>query len=211
MESFLMGVISYLSSRNILIVYLFVFINAYLQVVFPPHPGDVIIIFEGYLTSLPGSFEFLPILLVNLCASIFGCYCVFKLGFTKGHKVFEYKLVKKFITRRQQRKVKLLFHKYGNFAVFISKFIPGLNIVMILFAGIFKLKPFFVYIAVVLSLIIHHIAYMSLGRVLGDNMPYIKHLISTYNEIVAAIFGILILLFVIYRFLSKKSSNPVKG
>ena len=210
MESIIMGVIDFLTTRNILVVYLFYFISAFLQVVFPPHPGDVIIIFEGYLTSLPGSFEFFPILLVNLCASILGCYSVFKFGYTKGYKVFEYKLIKKYIARKQQKKVKLLFHRYGYLALFISKFIPGLNIVMILSAGIFKMKPSLVYALVIASLVIHHIAYLLLGRVLGYNMGYIKHLISTYNEIVGVIFVLFIVGFIIYKYLIKKEAKRDK-
>lgn len=204
MEQFLFGLIHYVLGKNVFLVYGFFFISSFLQMVFPPHPGDVILVFQGYLTSISDSFTIIPVLLTNLAATLTGSVCIYKLGFKNGDRVFEYRIIQRYILKKHKDKASRLFHKYGYFAVLLSKFIPGVNAVMILFAGIFKVRPRRVYLSIAVSSLVHHLICLMLGRFLGYNMENIKNILATYNSIIILFVLSAVVVYGVYYFMLGK-------
>ncbi|MCX7746472.1 MAG: DedA family protein [Clostridia bacterium] len=206
MELFIIDFINNIIEKNVFVVYMIFFASSFLQIVFPPHPGDVVLVFQGYLTGLSSSFNFFMILINAIIATLAGSLCVYELGYRKGQKVFEYKLVKKWIPVKHVKKAEKIFRKYGHFAVFASKFVPGVNMLILLFSGIFKVKRTEVYISIFFSTLIHHTLLVVLGKFLGNNMPYIKRIISTYNGIIIALLALFIIGAFILYFRRKKTA-----
>lgn len=210
MEQFIFNIIEYILSKNIFFVYGFFFLTSFIQMIFPPCPGDLILVFQGYLSIRGEAFSVISLLLLNMTATLAGSILVFKFGYKKGEKVFKNKIVKKYINRKHRIKATRLFEKHGYFAVLMSKFIPGVNAVIILFAGIFKVRPFQVYFSLFVSSLLHHIICLVLGRVIGYNIHNIKRALITYNGIVLVIVAVAALLYVFYRFRLYKSRSIAK-
>ncbi len=89
---------------------------------------------------------------------------------------------------------------HGQF--FFSKFIPGLNPVIILFSGIFRIKSYIVYLSFISAAIIHNTGLVLIGRFLGNNIDSIKQFIRTYNIIVVCL--ILVVLLVLFVFSKRR-------
>lgn len=211
MESLVLDIINNIIGRNIVLVHLVFFISSFLQMVFPPHPGDFILVFQGYLTGISSSFSVVFIILNSAAATFAGSYIIYKLGYGKGDRVFEYKLAKRFISCRHRMKARNFIEKYGVFAIFASKFIPGINAVTILFAGIFKLKRSTAYPAIIASIIIHHILHVMLGRFLGNNMNHVKKIITTYNGIVLAFLAAAAVTYILYQYITARAVKHEKA
>lgn len=210
MEKLIFELIYYVLGKNVLLVYGFFFLSSFLQMVFPPHPGDVILVFQGYLTTMGGSFDFIPVLVTNLAATITGSLCIYKLGYKNGENVLEFRLVKKYILQKHREKAARLFDKYGYFAILISKFLPGVNAVMLLFAGIFKVRARHAFFSIFVSSLLHHIFCLVLGRLVGYNIQNIKHILATYNLIIIILVSTVAVVFGAYYFMFSKWSRREK-
>jgi len=210
MESYLINLINDILYENTVLVYVIFFISSFLQMVFPPHPGDVILIVQGYVTTLSNKYPVVPVLLNAVTATSLGTYIIYKLGYVKGEAVLEYKIIKRFISKKNQDRARAIFDKYGSFAIIASKFILGINAVIILFAGIFRVKKKVAYPAMFLAIIIHHILFIILGRILGNNLNYVKKVISTYNYVVLGLIAAVIISVLIYRVVKGRQKKAVE-
>ncbi|MCX7711234.1 MAG: DedA family protein [Clostridia bacterium] len=210
MENLLLDFIKNVLVQHPLLTYVFFFISCLLQLVFPPFPSDVILIFQGYITTVSSSFSFMAIYINAMCGTLLGSYIVYKFGFVFGNKVFEFSFIKRYIDDKHRGRAEKLFKKYGPFAIFISKFLPGINALMILFSGILRMKSRKVLFPVAASVVIHHFIILILGRTLGDNIGYVKKLISTYNWIAVAFILLVGLLYFSFRLLMKYRQGWIK-
>ena len=184
MEAFLMNIIDYILNKNFIVIYSFFFVSSFLQITFPPWPGDTLLLFQGYLTTKSTVFSIFPLLVNAGIATSLGSFIFYWLGYKNGELVFKYKLVNKYISQKSRDKAKKIFHKYGSHAIIASKFIPGVNTVIILFAGIFKIKPYIACSSILFSALFHNFIYILLGKMLGQNMTYLKKLITSYNSVI---------------------------
>jgi membrane protein DedA with SNARE-associated domain len=208
MDNFILNFIQSIIHGNAVFTYIFFFISAVLQMVFPPFPSDVIIIFEGYLTTLGGSFNFLLVLLNSVMGSIVGSALVYWFGYSKGNEVLRYKVVIKYIDEKHIRRSEKVFHKYGKYGLIISKFIPGTSSLMVLLSGIFRVKKRVYFTYIIVSILLQQVIYMVVGRVIGHNIGRVKKFLSIFN--IASVFAILILalfVFIIYKIRKSKSKK----
>jgi len=211
MEALVFQFVNYVLAKNVVLVYIIFLFSAFIQMIFPPHPGDVLLVFQGYLTSVSTSFNVIPIFIIAIAGTFASSVVVYKFGYNKGDRVFEYGLVRKYVSDKHKESARQLFEKYGTLAILASKFIPGTSAVMLLFAGIFKLKLRVVYLPIIISIIIHDIICIALGIFLGSNMNYVKKIFSTYNGIVIAVVIVAVLGYTVRKFIvnrrAKKSIN----
>ena len=210
MEVLVLEFIRGILDSNIILTYVFFFISCILQLLFPPFPSDVVLIFQGYVTTASSAFNPLGVFCNAVTGTMLGSYLVYRFGYVNGGRVFQFGFVKKYIDKKHRERAEHLFEKYGNFAVFISKFIPGVNAILILLAGVFRVKSRPVLFAVFASVLVHHAAILLLGRYLGDNIAYVKKVISTYNWAVVSVLAILSVFYVVYRFIIKSRRNCIK-
>ncbi len=212
MEDFILNSIHSIVNGNPVVTYIFFFLSGVLQLVFPPYPSDVIIIFEGYVTTVGAHFHFLPILLVSVFGSLVGSVLVYWFGYKKGDEVLRYKIVLKYIDQKHIKRSEKVFHKYGRYGLILSKFIPGTSSIMVLFSGVFKVKKRIYFTYIILSIFLQQIIYLFIGRIIGNNIDGVKRFLSIFNlASLAALVCIIATGFIIYkvRKARKKPSDSV--
>ncbi len=212
MEDFILNSIHSIVNGNPVVTYIFFFLSGVLQLVFPPYPSDVIIIFEGYVTTVGAHFHFLPILLVSVFGSLVGSVLVYWFGYKKGDEVLRYKIVLKYIDQKHIKRSEKVFHKYGRYGLILSKFIPGTSSIMVLFSGVFKVKKRIYFTYIILSIFLQQIIYLFIGRIIGNNIDGVKRFLSIFNlASLAALVCIIAIGFIIYkvRKARKKPSDSV--
>lgn len=165
------------------LAYIFFFISASLQILFPPYPGDSVLIMEGYLSSRD-CFP-LPYLALNAVLSTFlSCVLLYTISYNAGDNVFKIHFISRYISQKSIGLLKKWFKKYGALSIIISKFVPGAGSLTIVVAGTFKVSKFKAYISMAISSILHNIMLLTIGKMAGDNMQYVKSYIKKYDEVV---------------------------
>ena len=174
--------------------YLFFFISQSLQILFPPYPGDMLLIAEGYLAGLAN----LNIILISVNA-ITGTFLtsifLYHVGIKEEYKILHSRIIQYLFDVKKVSKLEKLFNKYGAVVIVISKFIPGIFSITLLSAGVFKVKKKSVYLAVFFITSIHHIMLIILGQTLQENWIVLIRKINLYNRY---IIGIVIIGLILY-------------
>lgn len=175
-------------------VYLFFFASAVLQIIFPPYPGDSILIFGGYLagTWLHGGNAriFLPYWLGTLICSL----ALYELGMWKGEKLLSMKIVLRYFPSSSQQKARNWVLKYGIAIILLCKFVPGLNSLIIIFSGIFRYKRLLAYGGITVATVVHNISFFLAGKVVGDNWENIGNFLYGYNKtVISALITVIII------------------
>jgi Uncharacterized membrane-associated protein len=208
MQNFIFNLVHHVINNNILVTYVFFFLTGILQLVFPPYPSDVIIVFEGYLTTL-GKFYFASVFINSVLGSLIGSMLVYWFGYKKGNEVLRYKLVLKYIDEKHIKRSEKVFHKYGKYGLILSKFIPGTSTIMVLFSGVFRVKKRVYFSYILLSIILQQLVYMIIGRVIGNNINAVNRFLSYFNIASVIVLAALVLLgFIFYKV--RKSKKRVQ-
>ncbi len=206
MEDLILNSIHSIVNGNPVVTYMFFFVSGFLQLIFPPFPSDVIIIFQGYLTTIGTNFNLFLILLVSFTGSLSGSVLVYWFGYKKGDDVLRYKLVLKYIDEKHIKRSEKVFHKYGKYGLILSKFIPGTSSIMVLFAGVFKVRKRIYFSYIVFSILLQQVIYLLIGRVIGHNIDKVKRFLSLFN--IASVAVITVIAIILYWLYKARKSNP---
>lgn len=165
------------------LAYIFFFISASLQILFPPYPGDSVLIIEGYLSSR--DYFPLSVIALNAVLSTFlSCVLLYSISYNTGDSIFKIRFISRYFSQKRIGLLKEWFKKYGALAIIASKFVPGAGSLTILVAGTFKVPRFKAYLSIALSSILHNGMLILIGKMAGDNMEYVKNYIKKYDEVV---------------------------
>lgn len=190
MERSLLSFAESIAKTNPLLAYTFFFLNSVLQVLFPPYPGDSVVIFQGYLSSkglLSTPLLFLSTYTGTFLSSVF----LYMISHRLGEKLVEGRFVKRYFATEKIYKLENWFNKYGSIAIVINKFIPGIGSLTLIGAGLFKLKALPAVISIGAASLLHNIALFMAGRLTGNNMFLLEQFVSQYKNLILS--GILII------------------
>lgn len=208
MEQSLLAFAESLTQNSPFLAYIFFFFNSVLQILFPPYPGDSVVILQGYLSSkgvLNPALHFLTTYLGTFLSSVF----LYMLSHRYGHKLMENKFIKKYFNTQKVLKLDNWFKKYGVAAIIINKFIPGIASLTLIAAGIFELPVIPAIIAISISSFLHMLALFMTGRFTGNNMSFLKKFLYK-NRVILIIIAIIALGVYIYIKFIYKKRNPTE-
>lgn len=186
---------------NPIIAYFFFFINSALQILFPPYPGDSVIVLSGYLSS-SGILNTPMVLTVTLGSTFLSSILLYTLSFKYSDKILSSKFMNRFFNIKKVYSLENWFKKYGSIAIIINKFLPGIGSLTLISAGVLKLPKGSAYASIALASVIHNLLLFAAGRVAGSNMEFIKLTISKYNRI---FFAAAILLALVYAYIKYRN------
>lgn len=195
------------AKTNPILAYFFFFINAVLQVIFPPYPGDSVIIFQGYLSSrgiLNPALLFMSTFAGTLASSLF----LYVISRSFGVRLIEIKFFKKYFHTEKVYKLEKWFDKYGAPAVIVSKFIPGIGSLTLIGAGIFKLKTLPALISIFIASLLRSIFLFMTGQLAGENIELIQEFITRYQNLLLALILLAGALYVYFKYFRKKNRHP---
>ncbi|WP_427340580.1 DedA family protein [Caloranaerobacter sp. DY30410] len=201
MENIILNIIDKLVGGNKLFLYLFFFFSQCLQVIFPPYPGDMVLVIEGYLSELV-NLNIYYILTIAWFGTFLSSLMLYKLG--KKEKILHSKFIKFIFDTKKFLKIKNMFNKYGVAAIFVSKFIPGIYSFTLLIAGICETNEKLTYLTIGIVNIIHHTLLIILGKILKENWAIIINVIKAYNKYVIIATIIFVLSYVLLIRINKK-------
>jgi len=190
-------------AKNILLSYIFFFVSQSLQVLFPPYPGDMILIIEGYLSEEANLNIYIVIANAVISTSLSSIF-LYNIGRKKQEKILHSKIVTFLFGTSKITKLSKLFIKFGAIVIILSKFIPGIFSLTILSAGIFKVKKKFAYLSIIIISFFHNLTLILLGKLVRENWSMILRKIDVYNRYIILLVVTMFIIYLIMLQLKKK-------
>jgi membrane protein DedA with SNARE-associated domain len=106
--------------------------------VFPPVPADSVIAVGAFLT-VDGRGTALGVFLVVWTANVLSAALVYLAARTVGRAFFRGQVGRRLLRREALSRIEQLYDRHGTWAIFASRFIPGVRAVVPAFAGVASL------------------------------------------------------------------------
>lgn len=196
-------IIELINSVQPIWVYALIFGIAYLENILPPIPGDLVVVFGGYLVGM-GKLSFLPTVFWAGLGGAIGFMTLFEIGKHIGRQASEKKGLK-WISQEQLEKSQGWMQKYGQGIVLANRFLAGTRSVISLSAGISHLNTFYTLISSTISSFVWCALLVYLGFWLGDRWELVGEWLATYSKV---IFGVLAVVAAIWAYRKFGKSNP---
>lgn len=189
-------------SRNLNYLLILVFVYSFLEVVFPPIPGDTLMVLSG---SLAGFAKISPIWLIG-CASV-GTLCasllIFNLGYKMEHRILKSPRFSWMLDSKTFVKLEKWFLKYGLAILLVSRFLPVARSGIVLAAGIVNLDRIKSMVAVGISAFVSATFFILLGSYLGSRWQDIFKFWQAWSHPILLSLAGLGFAFLIYRVIQK--------
>lgn len=199
-------------------VYFFLIMMMLLSAIGLPFPEEVTLVSVGILAYIgqnpdkyPPPFVGAPHInpttaaIVAFLAVLLSDFLIYSIGRFFGRRVFEWNIVKRFISPENKVKIENWTHKYGALACGIFRFTPGLRFPGHLACGIVKF-PLWKFLAVdgIAALI-------SVPTQVLLFAHYGEHIYGTFRKLKYVIFGALILFAIYYIFKKRASAKKAEA
>ncbi len=109
--------------------------GAAIENIFPPVPSDTVVVLGGILSDR-GGLAVGPVLAVAWVSNVGAALLVYALARRHGQGVFQTRWGKRLLRPHQLNQVSDFYERYGLVAIFGSRFLPVLRVVIPVFAGI---------------------------------------------------------------------------
>lgn len=185
----------WLLEANPMYLYLAVALYGLAEVLVPPLPGDVLVVFTGYLAGrrglAPGGLVAAGYLGTMVALAL--AYAIGRLGreFLTTHRFW-----RKLFAERQIRRAEIWFARYGWLTLLVSRFLPGIRSPLVMVAGMTRYRPWAAFGLVSVSVLANVTLMVVGGRVLGANWPKVLGFLRYFGwGTVAAVLAVGVLTF----------------
>ena len=189
-----------ISSFPIIIIYVVLFVFAFVENVFPPSPGDTFVIIGAVLAG-KSLIDPVHVFLITIFGSLISIMIIYYLARLKGRKFF-YKKIFYFLTDEKLQKVDDLFARHGEKIIIASRFFVGVRTVVIVMAGIAGVSASRMLLYSAIGVMLWHGILIYAGYALAQNWQIIIDFLMVYNR-VFVVFVFIICCAVLLRRLSK--------
>lgn len=161
-------------------IYVTIVLIAYVENLVPPVPGDMLIVFAGYLVGV-GQLAMLPVILLASLGGTAGFLTMFFVGWTVGSAVFDVDRMR-WVPKAPAHRVRAWILKYGYAVVVANRFLAGGRSVISLAVGAARMDPRRVSMWAALSSLLWCTAIVMLGYIVGDQWAIIGEYLRMYGE-----------------------------
>jgi membrane protein DedA with SNARE-associated domain len=191
---------------NPLALFLIMFGLSVANLFFPPIPLESATLVAGYLSG--AGYGSLIVIVGSTVSGMFtGSLILFFLAKRYGESLFYKTPIKKIITEKSYHRAGKWFQKYGWWAIFIGKVIPGMSFYTIVFAGILRWESKRAATAFLASNLFFFMALALAGRALGSNWGKVIVWLGRLNKIALVIIGFLLVGGLIFYLVRRKTKT----
>ncbi len=173
--------------------YLVILVVAYGENVVPPIPGDMVVVFGGYLVGM-GQLDFWLVVLLSTLGGAAGFMTMYAIGYRIGNAVFDPSRLQ-WLPKQQIGRAEKWLRKWGYGVVLANRFLSGLRSVISLTVGIAHMHPLRTTLFATVSALAWTCVIAYAGYAVGDNWPLISFYLKQYGQ---AITGAILLGLVAY-------------
>lgn len=207
MTDFVENLLMHIDELPLGVVFLFFFVSGFLQIAFPPYPGDTVLVFGGCLGGLALSTAGWLALAGYLSATILTSLVLYELGYRLTDRIFSIKLIAKIMPVEKRASVEAKFKRHGVWLLAVCKFIPGVNTLVILLGGVLRYPRLRGMGAIAVSSTVHNLLFFYAGHVLGRNLDAIHRFLRDYTVFAVAIMVAVCIGLVVWYLLKRKKEK----
>ncbi len=182
-------------------LFLFTFVIAYIENIFPPSPSDVILVFIGSVVGI-GTLSLIPTVIVATLGSMLGFSTAYWMGRTYGIEIVGRGWVP-FVSVSLIEKVEAWFDKYHGWIIVVNRFLAGTRAVVSFTAGITKMKFPRTLVYCTISALAWNALLLWLGMQVGTRWRSVDAYLSAYGWITT----IILVLGVIYWYVRRRKKS----
>lgn len=206
MSNFLQDFVTWMEAVPPLWAYGAILLIAYGENVVPPIPGDMVVVFGGYLAGI-GELDFLVVVLLSTVGGALGFMTMFAIGYVIGDAVKNPDRFR-WIPTKQIVKAESWLERWGYGLVAANRFLSGLRSVISLAVGITRLNPFYTALFATLGAVVWTALIAYAGYAVGDNWPTIGTYLRDYGRAVMALVLLALVVHFVRRYLKRSGSKP---
>lgn len=203
--------LDWLSQLPPLSLYLVFFAVAYLENIIPPIPGDILVVFGGYLAAT-AIVHVVPVYILTTSASVLGFMSVYAVGHLWGHKIGQSRshswLMRK-MGLDYLPKVRIWMGKWGQWLIVANRFLAGARSVISITAGLSGTDPKWTALSSLISSCLWNGILIGAGWVIRKNWQIIVHYLSIYSQTITVIIIAAILIRLSWIFWQRKRQKKV--
>jgi membrane protein DedA with SNARE-associated domain len=179
-EQVLSDLVLWLEGVRPLWVYVAVLLVSYLENVVPPIPGDLLIVFVGYLVGV-GQVGFVPTLALAALGGLLGFMTMFWVGWRVGPVLLDTRRMR-WVPKRGARRALGWLARYGYGVVAVNRFLSGGRSVIALMAGAARMHPSLTALWSGVSSLLWCALLIYAGYVLGDQWEVVGRYLQLYGQ-----------------------------
>jgi len=206
MEEILDSLLGYIVTVDDYYLYLFLFLSAFVENIFPPAPGDTITVFGAFMVGT-GRLEYLLVYLATTAGSVLGFMSLYFLGCFVDRRFFHKKRFRIFSDEAIDKTLKA-FGRYGYYIVLANRFLPGVRSVISITAGFAELRVHAVFLMATISAMVWNFIWIQAGFMLGDNWNTVRkgiaEILGSYNRAALIIISLVAAYFFLKKILVRK-------
>lgn len=205
MEQHVLDIVEWIRLQPVLGIYIILAIIAYLENVVPPIPGDILIVFGGYLASelIVG---FWWVVMLTTVGSVMGFMTMYYFGYVVGDEVRTQRnrfRFLRFFDADYLDKAERWMYRWGQGVVLANRFLAGARSIISITAGVTRLNPRKTASYATIGAFAWNVILIGAGWLIGDNWPVIKNYLNLYGSIILSLIGLYVL-FVGVRYLFRR-------
>jgi membrane protein DedA with SNARE-associated domain len=154
---------------------------AALENVFPPVPADTAVA-VGAVLSVGGRLTVWGVFVTTWVANVGGAALVYAGARTVGRGFFRGRIGRRLLKREQLARLERLYVRHGVWAIFLSRFVPGLRALVAPFAGVANLGWVRTLMPVMLASALWYGALTFVAATTIRNLGQIAHVIAAVNR-----------------------------
>jgi len=185
MGDILIDIVDWMSGLPPSMAYVTIFGVAYLENVIPPLPGDMIVVFGGYMAGLGLLNPWVVIVLSTIGGSL-GFLTMYAIGYKVGNGLMDPDRYK-WVPKRQLETAKSKLDRWGFQLVAANRFLSGLRSVISLTVGMGNLDLTKTSIWCTVSALVWSALIVGAGFFVGDNWAVVGGYLRTYGTVVTTI------------------------
>jgi membrane protein DedA with SNARE-associated domain len=156
---------------------------AYAENVLPPVPGDLLVVFGGYL-SAEQIVSFNALLAITTIASVIGFMNMYAFGYYFGDKIETERSdfwLMKVIDVKYFDRCKRWMHNYGQAVIIANRFLAGTRSVIAVTAGLTKMRPVTTVLSSMVSSLSWNFVLLGAGWIVHENWYVIGDYLNYYG------------------------------
>ncbi|MEX0663079.1 MAG: DedA family protein [Balneolaceae bacterium] len=194
MEFYTQQLIEWIQALSPLSIYFMFGIIAYAENIIPPIPGDILIVFGGYLAA-EQIVGFSIVLGITTFASVIGFMSMYAIGKYFGDRIDERRKkfwLMRFLDVKYFDKANRWMDRWGQWVIVANRFLVGTRSIISLTAGLTRTKIYQTIINSSVSSLVWNFVLLGLGWLVNENWQIIGHYLNIYGTVILSIVVLLV-------------------
>lgn len=195
----------WLSAQDPILVYTFLFFNAFFESLFPPYPSDIFVLVFAFVAG-KGYFNPYVVYTCTVLGSISGIMVLYSIGRSIGDRVIQFlsrSFLGRFIPVQLIEKAKHKLVSRGDVVLLLNRFLPGMRAPICFAAGTVHIISKKVFFYSFVSVLIWNFFLVMIGFYVGATWQEASKFLRNYNIVVTLILIVVLIIFVIVYFRKK--------